>query len=96
MVRCGVALMLSELVEGILLMERRHDTIADNFRNDTGGGDATRLGVTINNRGLRNSKRRNRPAINQQVLWLAAETCYGPMHGQVGSLENVDPIDLFD
>ena len=27
---------------------------------------------------------------------MAAETYYGALHGQVSSLENVDPVDFFD
>jgi len=77
-------------------MPADHHTVAGNFRNHTGGGNAERLGVAIDDSSLGKRKGRDRQAVNKEVFRKRCQTRDGSLHGQVGCAEDVNLIDFCD
>ena len=75
-------------------MPADHHTIARNFRNHAGCGNAERSGVAIDDCGLRKRKSRDRQTIDKEVFRKRYQTRHGSLHGQVGRAKDVDLIDF--
>jgi hypothetical protein len=75
-----VTFMLTETILRKLGAEVTHDSVACDFRNHAGGGDALAEAITIDNRSLGNRKRDNRQAVDQDVIGRREEHFNGNTH----------------
>jgi len=90
----SITLILVKPVVGELDMPLLHHTVASDLCNDARCGDTDRFRVTVNDRRLRRLKRRYGKTVDQKMVGLNREIPYRPLHGEVGSLQNVNPVNL--
>jgi hypothetical protein len=89
-----VTFMLTETILWKLCAEVTHDSVARDFRDHAGGGDALAEAITIDNRSLGNRKRDNRQAVDQDVLGRREEHFNGNTHRAMRRPQNIDAINL--
>src|SRR5260370_42122895 len=92
----AMSFIASKFVNLNLLMAADHHTVAGNFRNPTGGGNAERLGVAGDDGRLGKRKGRHRQTVDKEVFRKRYQTRHGSLHGQMGCAEDVDLIDFCD
>jgi hypothetical protein len=90
----AVTFMLAEAIIRKIGTEVTHHSVAGNFRDYTGGGDAEAEAIAIDNSGLGNWKGNNGQAINQDVVGRAGERCKGLAHRSMSRAQNIDAVDL--
>ena len=89
-----VTFMLTETILWKLCAEVTHDSVARDFRNYAGGGDALAEAITINNRSLGNRKWNNGQAVDQDVLGRREEHFNGNTHRAMRRPQNIYAINL--
>jgi hypothetical protein len=90
----AVAFVLAETILRKTRAEVAHNRVARNFRDHAGRGDAQAVAIAINDRRLRERKRKNRQAIDEHMVGLHAQRTDGGAHRLVGGAQDVDRIDL--
>jgi hypothetical protein len=75
-------------------MPADHHTIARNFRNHAGGGNAERSGIAVDDCCLRKRKSRDRQTVDKEMFRKRYQTRHGSLHGQVGCAKDIDLIDF--
>lgn len=94
MQRGGVTLVLREAVFGEFLVEVEHESIARDFRNDTGGSYGKAEPVSTNESSLFDGEVANWQSINQNVIWRGSQLRRGRAHCFVRRTKNVQLVDL--
>ena len=95
MAQAGVALVAVPSVVGMLGMQRGHDAVPLGFCKNRSGRNGLKSGVSFDFAAVFNTAiRLESVAIHQQKLGNGLELRDGPMHGQVGGLQNIDLIDF--
>ena len=89
-----VTFVLTETILRKLGAEVTHDSVARDFGDDAGGGDALADAITIDNRSLGDRKRDNREAVDQNVIGWREEQSNGNAHRAMRRAQNIDAIDL--
>jgi len=74
--------------------EVAHNRIASDLRDHTRGGDGQAVAVAVDDRRLRQRKRKDGEAVDENVFRLPGESCDCGAHRFVGRAQNVDRIDL--
>ena len=90
----AVTLVLVEAIFWKLRAEVTHHPIARYLRNHARGRDGQAVTVTIDNCGLRKWKRKNRKAVNQDVLWRQRQGGERDSHCFMGRPQNIDAINF--
>lgn len=90
----AVALVLAETIMRELRAKVSHQTVARDLRDDARGRDAQAQAVAIDDCGLRKRKRKDRQAIDQDMVGRNAQSCEGDAHRLVRRAQDVDAIDL--
>jgi hypothetical protein len=91
---CAVAFVLAEAILGKTSAEVAHNRVACDFRDHARGGNTETVAIAVDDRRLRQGKRKNREAIDENVLRLQGERSERRAHRFVGGAQNIDRIDL--
>lgn len=89
-----VAFVLTEAILGELCAKFTHQTIPRHFGDDTRGRDRQTDAIAVNDRGLRQWKRRDRKSVDEYVLGNRGQPLERESHRFVGSTQNIDLVDL--
>ncbi len=76
----AITFMLTKTILWKLGTEVTHDSVARDFRNHAGGGDALAEAITFDNRSLGNRERDNRQPVDQDVLGWSEQHFNGNTH----------------
>jgi hypothetical protein len=90
----AVAFVLAEAILGKARAKVAHNRVAGDLGNHTGGGDAEAEAIAIDDRRLRQRKRKNRETVDEDVVGLKAQGADGSAHRLVGGAQDVDRINL--
>jgi hypothetical protein len=90
----AVAFVLAEAILRKTGAEVAHNRIARDFRDHGRRRDAEAVTIAIDDRRLRQRKRKNREAVDENVLRLKGEGGDGSAHRLVGRAQDVDRVDL--
>ncbi len=90
----AVAFVLAETILGKERAEVTHHLVARHFRNHTGGGDRQAVTIAVDDRGLREWKRKDGQSVDEDMIGPGKERGDRSAHCFVGRAQNVDSIDL--
>jgi hypothetical protein len=90
----AIAFVLAETIFRKSRAEVAHNRVARDFRDHAGRGDAEAETIAIHDRRLRQRKRKNRKAIDQDMLGPQPQRFDRGAHRLVSRAENIDRIDL--
>ena len=95
MFACGVAHVAFPAIGGIVGSEAYHEVVAIGLGQDAGSGDRHVFAVAANDGAVGDEVVGfESVAVNDDVLGLWCEACYGAVHGQDGCVEDVDVVYL--
>ena len=77
-------------------VEVHHESVAGDFGDDAGGGDAQAQGVAGDQGGVGYRESAHGESINEGVLGFLREGGNGADHGEVGGAEDVEGVDFLD
>jgi hypothetical protein len=90
----AVAFVLAEAILGEARAEVTHHRVARHFRDHAGGGDRQAVTISVNDRCLREWKRKDGQSVDEHVIGRRKERGDGGAHRFVGRAQNVDSIYL--
>ena len=90
----AVALVLAKAILGKPGAKVAHNRIACHFRDHARGRDAEAIAVPVNDRRLRQGKRKDRQAIDENMLGLLGEGIQRRAHRLMGRAQDIDRVDL--
>jgi hypothetical protein len=91
---CAVAFVLAETILRKTGAEVAHNRIARDFRDHARGGNAETVAIAVDDRRLRQWKRENRQAIDENMVGSLVERGERGPHRLVGGAQNIYRIDL--
>ena len=90
----AVTFVLAEAIFRETGAEVAHNRVARDLRDHARGRDGEAVAIAIDDRRLRQWKRKHRQAVDEDVLRLKGEAGDGDSHRLVGRAQDVDRIDL--
>lgn len=90
----AVALVLAETIMRESNAKLTHQSVARDLRDHARGRDAQAEAIPVDDRGLRERKRKNRQAVDQDMLRRNRQAGDRDPHRLVGGAQDIDPIDL--
>ena len=95
MAPAGVALVAVPSVVGMLGMQRCHDAVSLGFSKNRSGRNGLKSGISFNFTAVLYARVGLKPvAVHQQEARSWLQLSNGPVHGQVGGLQNIDLVDF--
>src|SRR5438105_15056611 len=92
----GVAFVAGETIAGILRVEFRHQSVAEDFRDDGSRGDGKIDAIAFVETVLRLRESGNGPAVHENVLWRDGQVRKRHLHGANARVIDVEPVDLIN
>ncbi len=90
----AVTFMLAETIFGKMGAEVTHHSVAGDFGDHAGGGNAKAEAIAVYDGGLWKWKRNDGQAIDQNVIGRNGKRGNGHAHRVVGRAQNIDSVDL--
>ena len=90
----AVAFVLAEAIFRETRAEVAHNRVARHFRDHARRGDAEAIAIAVDDRSLGQGKRKNREAVDENMLRLNGESVDRRAHRLVSRAQDVDRIDL--
>ena len=91
-----IAFVAGEAILRILCVERGHETVAGDFGDDAGRGDAEAECVAGHQCGVRDGKPSHGEAVDQRMVGFARQGRHGAGHGEMRGAEDIEAVDLRD
>ena len=94
--RSRVALVAVPSVFRVVHRQGRHVLIAVRFGQDARRRDGQESAIPLDFAGVGNVVGAEPISVDEQVLWTEPEAIDGPVHGEIGRLQDVDLLDFLD
>jgi len=91
-----ITFVAGEAILRILCVERGHETVAGDFGDDAGRGDAEAECVAGHQCGVRDGKPSHGEAVDQRMVGFAGQGRHGAGHGEMRGPEDIEAVDLRD
>ena len=91
---CLISFVAAEPVLGVNVVPFAHGAVAEHFGNDGGGGDGVAAFIALNDGELGDGDI-ERESVDQDVIGRGLELFDGELHGEAGSMVDVDAVDGF-
>jgi hypothetical protein len=89
-----VAFVLAEAILGKPGAKVPHNRVTRHFGDHARGRDAEAVTITVDDRSLRQGKRKNRQAVDENMLGLLGEGVQRRAHRFMGRAQDIDRVDL--